>query len=245
MLVVPILYSPNMADNYAYYMQTNFGSLLVDAGDYKEISSFLDARKHTVDYILLTHEHQDHIRDVELLKEHYGAKIIAHHTLKPDLDQDDAQELGLHYINLPGHTEISGLWIAHDAHRNAAIFAGDVIFSCGSGRQFQGIDGRLLHAMGVIAALDDDYLLCTGHEYTAQNIDFCLQYFPEDAALLNYAQEVSALRKAGKPTMPIKLGKEKTINPFLRFHEKAILKQLNVTNAEEFLIKLRTLRDDF
>ncbi len=243
--IIPIAYHPDTMKNYAYYVRSDFGGLLVDAGDFRTISTLLDKNDFPVDYILLTHEHQDHIKDAKKLKSHYQAKIIAHHELVPDLNQIDAKSLGLTYLHTPGHTELSGLWLFDQQSRPVAIFAGDVIFSCGSGRQFQGIDERLVHAMQMISGLDDDYLLCTGHEYTKENIEFCLQHFAEDSALLAYQKEVLDLLTNGKPTMPIRLGKEKTINPFLRFHEKAILKALNTSDPTEFLIKLRTLRDNF
>ncbi len=243
--IIPIAYHPDTMKNYAYYTQADFGGLLVDAGDFDTISTFLNKHDFAVDYILLTHEHQDHIKDAKLLKDHYQAKIIAHHALEPDIDQNDAKKLGLTYINTPGHTELSGLWLLDQKNQPVAIFAGDVIFSCGSGRQFQAIDKRLAYAMQTIHSLHDDYLLCAGHEYTKENIEFCLQYFPEDPALLAYQKEVLGLLNNGSPTMPIRLGKEKIINPFLRFHEKAILEALNTSDIDEFLIKLRTLRDDF
>lgn len=242
MNIYPIAYHPSTMKNYAYYAQCDFGGLLVDAGDFTAISTFLDEREFAVDYILLTHEHQDHIKDAKQLKNHYQAKIIAHPALEPDIDHNNIKELGLSYLHTPGHTEISGLWVLDQKSKPAAIFAGDVIFSCGCGRQFQGTDERLVYAMEKILTLHDDYLLCCGHEYTKENIEFCLQHFAEDKALLAYHQEVLNL---DKPTMPIILGKEKAVNPFLRFHEKAILKALNASNEKEFLTKLRALRDDF
>ncbi len=235
-------------DNYAYFVQTKSYNLLVDAGNFEDIASYLDRQQKKPDYILLTHNHGDHIADALKLKNHYQAQIIASQALPMDdksLDETQSIALGLSFISTPGHTEDSGLWLLNENNEPLAIFSGDVIFSCGSGRQFQGISENLYKAMEKINQLDGRYQLCCGHEYTETNLAFCRQIFPQDEALHHYEFEVLSQRMAHKPTLPILLSKEKQINPFLRFNDNALWPYIDAENAVDFILKLRKLRDQY
>ena len=49
------------SDNYIWLIQTNEGNTLVDPGDSKPIISTIDKLDITIDDILITHHHFDHI----------------------------------------------------------------------------------------------------------------------------------------------------------------------------------------
>lgn len=249
MFIQPIPYNWDNYRNYAYYVETNDFKLLVDAGNFQEIEQALEKLGNKIpDYILLTHSHGDHTNGAAHLKEQYNAKVIAYSGWDlpmADYDEDKAAEFGLSFLNLPGHTEESGLWLLQYTNQPYAIFAGDVILSCGCGRQFQGADERLLHTMKTIKNLSNDYLLYVGHEYTLQNVEFCLEHFPDDTPLQNYFQEVQTMSMVGEPTMPINLGKEKQINPFLRYNDDKLWKAIGATSPLDFVVKLRNLRDSY
>ncbi len=236
-------------DNYAYFMEGKNYNLLVDAGNFEEISTYLENHHKKPDYILLTHHHHDHIEGALKLKEKYKALIIASRLMDidyADIHEEQSLQLGLSFLSTPGHTADSGLWLYNDEQNvPIAAFCGDVLFSCGCGRQFQGIGENLYKAMEAIAQLDGRYRLCCGHEYTQSNIDFCRQIFPHDEALHHYAFEVQTRLMENQPTLPILLSKEKTVNPFLRFHEKELQAAIATDNAMDFLIKLRQMRNDF
>ncbi|MFV0431770.1 MAG: MBL fold metallo-hydrolase [Alphaproteobacteria bacterium] len=239
----------NQQDNYAYFVESEKLNLLVDAGNFEDITTFLDTHNLKPDYILLTHQHGDHVADAPKFKEKYGAKIIAA-AVSPldyaDLNEKDVADLGLSFQQLSGHTEDSGLWLLDDENAQPfAAFTGDVIFSCGCGRQFQGIDERLLNAMEHIKQLDNRYKLCCGHEYALTNVKFCLEYFADDIPLLNYFHRLQVKAVAGEPTMPINLETEKQVNPFLRFDEEILWQKIDVNSPLDFVIKLRKLRDQY
>ncbi len=235
-------------DNYAYFVETSSYNLLVDAGNFDEISHYLEKHNKKPDYILLTHSHQDHIADGLKLKEKYNAQIIAAKAAAldyMDIDESQTHKLGLSFLSTPGHTEDSGLWLLNKADKPLALFCGDVLFSCGCGRQFQGIGENLYKAMQIITQLDERYLLCCGHEYTETNVNFCRELFPHDQALHHYAYEVQSQRLENKPTLPLPLSKEKRINPFLRFNEKELWSPIAAQSPEDFVIKLRQQRDAY
>ena len=59
-----------LSDNYAYLIrdeQTN-KNILVDAPEYAPIEKYLDAKKMSLDFILITHHHSDHIDGINYLK---------------------------------------------------------------------------------------------------------------------------------------------------------------------------------
>jgi hydroxyacylglutathione hydrolase len=71
-------------------------------------------------------------------------------------------------------------------------------------------------SLGKLRAMPDDTTIYCAHEYTAGNAAFALSVDPENRDLQTYADEVSAKRSAGRPTVPTSIGKEKRANPFLR-----------------------------
>jgi Zn-dependent hydrolases, including glyoxylases len=49
------------SDNYIWLIQTNEGNTLVDPGNSKPIISTIDKLGNSIDDILITHHHYDHI----------------------------------------------------------------------------------------------------------------------------------------------------------------------------------------
>lgn len=62
--------------------------------------------------------------------------------------------------------------IVRDVQRHGCLLAGDVLFSQGCGRFFEGTAKDMLKNADRIAALPDTVLLCCGHEYTLTNARF-------------------------------------------------------------------------
>jgi hydroxyacylglutathione hydrolase len=91
----------------------------------------------------------------------------------------------------------------------------------------------MFRSMAKYEDLPDSTLVCAGHEYTSSNAKFALAMDPDNEALQERAAAVTALRAAGKPTLPVTLGQERATNPFLR-----------APDAETFR-KLRTAKDNF
>ncbi len=85
-------------------------------------------------------------------------------------------------------------------------------------------------------ALPKETTIYCGHEYTQANARFALTIEPENEALQKRAKEVDALRAAGKPTLPTKLGLELETNPFLRPSSPAIQKRLGMVGKPEWQI---------
>ena len=84
-----------------------------------------------------------------------------------------------------------------------ALFAADTLFSIGCGRVFEGTYPMMWESLLKLRALPDDFNLYCGHEYTASNIKFALTIEPDNAALKARAEQVTKLRAANQPTIPV------------------------------------------
>ena len=102
-------------------------------------------------------------------------------------------------------------------------------------------------SLSKLAALPEETLICSGHEYTTSNLRFAATIEPENQALLNRMDRVASARAAGVPTVPSVLSEELATNPFLRAklpHIKQALGLGAASDAEAFAA-LRARKDTF
>ncbi|HUM08908.1 MAG TPA: hydroxyacylglutathione hydrolase [Acidocella sp.] len=224
-MAVTVQAIPMLSDNYSWLLRESVSGKtgIVDPAEAASAIAVLEAAGHRLDYIFLTHHHDDHVGGVDGLTARYGAKVVGNgadaHRL-PDLDiavhEGSLVDFGaakLRVIEVPGHT------LGHIAYYIAdggILLPGDTLFSLGCGRLFEGTPAQMFHSLAKFAELPDATLVCCGHEYTASNAKFALTVEPENAALAARAAEVARLRAAGKPSLPATLGQERATNPFLR-----------------------------
>jgi hydroxyacylglutathione hydrolase len=216
---------PMLSDNYAWLLQDSATgkTAIVDPAEADPAIAAVEAAGGTLDYIFITHHHADHIDGVPALVDKYHSKVIGNaadsHRL-PKLDiavhEGDLVDFGAakaRVIDTPGHT------LGHISYFIAdggILLPGDTLFSLGCGRLFEGTAEDMYRSLRKFSDLPDATLVCGGHEYTASNAKFALHIDPENAALKTRAGEITALREAGRPTLPISLGTERATNPFLR-----------------------------
>lgn len=218
---------PILSDNYAWLLKdADSGAMaVVDPAEEAPVLAAIEAATRAggrLALILLTHHHADHTAAADAVRARTGAAIVGavadRHRL-PRLDQavrdGDVVALGgsrAEVIDTPGHTRghISFFFAA-----TPALFCGDTLFSLGCGRLLEGSPAEMHDSLARLAALPDETLVCCGHEYTAANAKFALAALPGNAALAEQAGRITQRRAAGVPTLPVLLGAERMMNPFL------------------------------
>lgn len=216
---------PAFADNYIFLVSdSDLGlAMVVDPGDGEVVSRALKKRDLHLTLILNTHHHADHIGGNGLLQRDYGAPIIgsaAERTRIAGLSRAVGQgdivtfsTLRAEVLATPGHTAGH---VSYYFPQLKALFCGDVLFSLGCGRLFEGTPSEMWESLKKLRVLPDDTLIYCAHEYSESNAKFALAIDKNNEALRQRAAEITALRQAGKPTIPSLLEQEKRCNPFLR-----------------------------
>jgi len=216
---------PVLDDNYALLIHDDVSgeTATIDTPDAEAILAAAEKEGWQLTQIWNTHWHPDHAGGNAAIKAKTGATVIGPQEVErigqaPDIVVDDGAvvTLGAHrarVLNVGGHT-LGHIAYVFDAEKVG--FVGDALFSLGCGRMFEGTAPQFWDSLQKIAALPDDFTLYCAHEYTASNARFALSVDPDNAALQARAAEITALRAANKPTVPMSLRVEKQTNPFLR-----------------------------
>ena len=140
-------------------------------------------------------------------------------------------------------------------HDSAAVraqaFVGDVLFTLGCGRLFEGTPAQMLDSLTRLAQLPGATRVCCTHEYTLSNLRFALAVEPGNAELAQHAAHCSQLRAGNLPTLPSSIWLEKQINPFLRTQVPAVADAASahapgaVSDAVSVLATLREWKNNF
>ncbi len=251
-----ILTIPCRTDNYAFiaHDETSGETAVIDVPEAGPILAALRQRGWVPSHVLLTHHHDDHWSGLADLLAAHPAPVIgaaADARRLPPLDravaEGDRIEIGgetAEVIEVPGHT------IGHIAYhfpRSAAVFTGDSLMALGCGRLFEGSAAQMWESLNKLAALPDDTIVCSGHEYTQSNGKFAATVDPQNSALAERIERTAAARAEGRPTVPSTLAEEKATNPFLRAADPAIRRQLGMEDAEPVAVfaEIRARKDRF
>jgi hydroxyacylglutathione hydrolase len=231
---------PCLTDNFGYLIHdpVTKATASIDAPEAAPVIKALEREGWTLTDILITHHHADHVGGVAELKQKYRCRVLAPHDKSAgiaDVDtrvaHGDVVKVGgllVRVLETPGHT-LDHVSYVFDSEK--ALFAADTLFSIGCGRVFEGTYPQMWDSLLKLRALPDDFKLYCGHEYTAANVKFALTIEPDNAALKARAEEVTRLRVAGQPTIPVTLGEEKKANVFLRADEPSVAASVRMKGA--------------
>lgn len=247
---------PAFTDNYIwlFHQQDNRQAYVVDPGDAGPV---LEALKHldlSLEGILVTHHHADHVGGIDQLLDQFSVPVYGPAGIPQVsviVDSEDHLNIAnreFEVFNIPGHTLDH---IAYFAATEPLLFCGDTIFSNGCGRLFEGTPEQMWHSISQLSTLPPETELYCAHEYTAANTDFALKVEPENQALQQRAKEVEKLRSQNKATIPTVLATELATNPFLRANTESIQSaaaqygQCSVPSAVEAFTLIRQWKDHF
>ena len=245
-----------LSDNYSYiiFNQISKNAIIIDPAEANPLVDAITKLGLNLKYILVTHHHQDHVDGNIDLKNKFDCKIVGFAddaNRIPGIDilikdkeifNFEGEEIQLNFS--PGHT--SG-HVFFYFKKNKLAFVGDVVFSLGCGRIFEGTAKDMYQSILKIKSLPDEVKIFCGHEYTESNLKFCLAYDQNNDHLIKRAAEIKSLRSKGFPTVPTTILDEKQTNIFFRCDDKAIFQKLGLEghSEEEVFKKLRELKDNF
>ncbi len=245
---------PAFKDNYLWLIREPQGRVaVIDPGDATVITAALAERGWRLTDIVLTHHHSDHVGGVAALKASTGARVTgARHDAArlPALDHAvvggedfDFGTTSVRVLDVAGHTTGHIAYVFGDE----AVFCGDALFSLGCGRMFEGTAAMFWDSLCRLRALPDTMAVYCAHEYTASNLRFALSIDPDNRALQDFGTAITALRAAGLPTVPTRLGREKACNPFLRADDPNVARAVGLPggSAVEVFAALRHRKDTF
>ena len=243
---------PCLSDNYAYLVKAGDVCAVIDPSEAAPVRAALAGAGWTLTHILNTHHHLDHCGGNLELKKQTGATVVGpgkDAARIPGIDVGVTEETGWEFgghkvqvLEVPAHTRASITFVI-----DGNAFTGDTLFSLGCGRLFEGDAAMMWNSLSKLMLLADDTQIYCGHEYTQSNGRFALTLEPDNQALQKRMDDVTALRAAGKPTIPISMGSEKACNPFLRPDAPQIRKSLGMESADTVAVfhEIRERKNSF
>ncbi|TNE82075.1 MAG: hydroxyacylglutathione hydrolase [Gammaproteobacteria bacterium] len=255
---MPLTVEPIRAftDNYIwlFYQPGRNSACVVDPGDAVPVEAALQEKGLSLEAILVTHHHADHIGGIERLLHSrkvpvYGPGSIAQvsHPLG-DGDRLQVDNTQFEIIAVPGHTLDH---IAYAAPNEPLIFCGDTLFAGGCGRLFEGTPEQMWQSLQRIRQLPAATRVYCAHEYTQANLRFAREVEPDNEELVNRALQVAAQRNADQATVPSLLDDELATNPFLRADQEGVRlaaekhARQTLGNATEVFRVIRQWKDSF
>ena len=229
-------------------------TVIIDAPEAAPILAAIERTGWRPTALWITHHHGDHVDANLALKQKFGLSIVgprAEAAKIPGIDQEvgggDSLQLGaetVEVIDTPGHTAGH---ISYHLPASGVAFVGDTLFAIGCGKVIECKPPVMFHSLEKLAGLPAETKIYCGHEYTQNNARFALTVDPGNAALKARAAEVDALRRDGQPTLPTTIGEELATNPFLRWHDPAIRRQLGMEDAGDAAVfaEIRKRKDAF
>lgn len=230
-----VLTVPAFKDNYLWLIHDGTHAAVVDPGDSGPILDALATHGLTLTAILLTHHHADHTGGVPALLARFPVPVygprndriaaVTHPLAEGDRVTVPALGLELDVLDVPGHTLGHIAYVRRTPGRHW-LFCGDTLFAGGCGRLFEGTPQQMAASLEKLASLPEDTQVYCAHEYTLSNLRFALAVEPDNAALALRMRDESAKRALDVPTVPSSIGLERSTNPFLRYREAAIVREL-------------------
>ena len=214
---------PCLNDNYSYLIHDQISNTvaIVDPSEFLPCDKIINKNYQKLDFILNTHHHYDHVGGNKELKNKYSSTVLGFENDKnriPHIDVvlKDNQEFKIGTLNfttmfIPGHTKGH---VAFYFKKEKVLFTGDTLFSLGCGRIFEGTYEQMFKSLNKLKNLPGDTKIYCGHEYTYNNLEFCLKFNPNNNFLEKKKDAIKLNLKNKKPTIPSTIDEETNATVF-------------------------------
>ena len=264
--MIEVISIPTFTDNYVWLIKNSQTGhcCVVDPGQAEPVLKVLQQHGLSLDAILITHHHYDHIDGTNDLIAATTLPVTIYSSIDMQLPAlatnggevcrvDEGSQikpldegLSLNVMATPGHKRDHVVY-----YNDELLFCGDTLFSGGCGRILDGTAEDLFNSLQRIAALGDEIAVYPAHEYTQANLAFCHAVEPQNRALKDYISRVAKLRQQGLPTLPSSIKQEKLVNVFLRSELDSVRcamehKEADILDSEQAVFTaLRRYKDHF
>ncbi|KAK2749476.1 Cytoplasmic glyoxalase II [Myotisia sp. PD_48] len=240
-------------NNYAYLIsdETTKDAMIIDPAHPAEVIPVLTSRKNegsiNLTAIINTHHHFDHAGgNAGILKEFGKLPVIGGEkcdlvtqTPKHGERFSIGDKITVTALHTPCHTQDSICYFAEEGDQRV-VFTGDTLFIGGCGRFFEGNAKEMNIALNeILSSLPDDTKVYPGHEYTKQNVKFCLQVSQSEPIKKLEAYCDQHQRTEGKFT----IGDEKLHNVFMRLKDPEIQRVVGLTDPVDVMAALREMKN--
>lgn len=246
-----------LKDNYGVLIHDSGSgaTAAIDAPDADTIIAAAASQGWELTDLLITHHHADHIQGIPGLRARFPKLRVAGPAkeaarigaLDAELSEGDYVHVGplaAKVLETPGHTAGH---IVYWFEEDEIVFTGDTLFSLGCGRVFETPYPVMWDSLVKLAGLPGETEVYCGHEYTESNGRFALTIEPDNAVLKDRVAEVTALRAAGKPTLPTTIAAELAANPFLRAEWPSVQAAVGLAGGDASAVfsEIRARKDRF
>jgi hydroxyacylglutathione hydrolase len=207
-------------DNFIHLCEYEPGKVwVVDPGEHRGVMDVLNSRRLELTTVLVTHHHWDHVGGVLPLKEQTGCEVIGPDVsgvkgLDRVVKDGDSVSLGpvkFEVLATPGHTLTGMCYYCPEAHGGGIVLTGDTLFIGGCGRLLEGSGEQMYQSLMRLARLPDKTLVCCGHDYTQENLEFALTVEPDNA---HVREQLRLIRQS--PLHYSTIAQERQSNVFMR-----------------------------
>jgi hydroxyacylglutathione hydrolase len=230
---------PAFDDNYIFALAIVSGgpAVLVDPGEAAPALEFLERECLSLEAILVTHHHGDHVGGIEaIVRRHPGLRVVGAARdaaripgLSERVGEGDVVPIlgrGARVIEVPGHTLGHVAYFVPDAAGGGDLFSGDTVFGGTIGNLFEGTADDVYGALVKLRALPPATRIWCAHEYTLQYVREAARFEPDHPRLAARLLRLEA--EAGRPTVPLSLEEECATNPFFRWDDPVLLHRLGM-----------------
>ena len=251
---------PILEDNYAWFIEHQGKTLVVDPGEATPVIEHIKQNGLTLDYMFVTHKHWDHVTGISEVKQAFpNSKVYGtgHFNIPCReialMGGEDLNVLGLNWKvwHTPGHTLDHIVFYTQDSSGQGHLFSGDNLFACGCGRMFEGEPKQFHESLQSLVNLAPSTKIYCTHEYTLANINFALHVEPNNTYTLHRQDVCTELRAQNQPTVPTTVADELKSNPFVRCDQPDVIRAAEnfsgkvLGKPEEVFAVIRKMKDRF
>lgn len=251
------VYTASELRNFTYLIELADGSAIaIDPWNEIVINKLLTDNQLSLQAIINTHEHWDHIQGNQALVAQHGCEVWAHangqgkipglcRTLVAGekIPLDSGVELQV--LDTPGHTFAHLCFLVLDNSVVKAVFTGDTLFNAGVGHCRSGNAEVLYQTISQqFHRLADDVVVYPGHDYLENNLRFTLSLEADNLDAQAWLERAVESDPAVAPITTC-IGDERLFNSFFRLDSPQVRKRLDCLSAteEQVFVALRSLRD--